>query len=1341
MGKHGPCNHCGVTSTPLWRNGPPEKPVLCNACGSRWRTKGTLSNYTPLHSRADVADEFDDRGFSNVKTMSIKKKEAKRRLNHSENLNIGKFVIKLKHVHLPMKSQDEGDSGSAISSTDLTCPTQWETNNTTAPSRKRTCFSRPKSSSIEKLTKDLYTILNEQRQSSHLFGSLEEDLIFEKDFLPIGHGSVLIRHPSSIREEESETSSLSIENNPKKGSKEGMLTKKDVEENDRESCCFSPRMMFNSSSPEDNLLMFDSSSQFVHDQNSDYGLLLDLPSNNSFPEAELLISFSKQYSQLKWIFLSYLIRMHTSPSTRVIRLPKYKRRSVSANRHFPPGCGRIIGPSTNVVVLQETLPTEKTAENETGACAKEGKSSSKEISVNCHLENGFEAIPLAVDILDSLVENGGKPSSKKTSANCRKASDSVVKAIPLAVDILDSLVENGGKSSSKKTSANCHKASDSIVETIPRTENGPFEIDILDSLVEKVVASSGILTEVNVTPKGQSEEEIPQRNVQEIGSVVNEVVQSLDLEAYIPKIKYKRRTVSAKRTFPPFCGRNAPCPTNKDSKKAEVSNADVKETTELKVGVKRSFEELNVEVKDENAEPEDSSVKETMKSASNVSKLKTLAKKTVVQDVTTKESSVDLSKSTVPTSPAKERDSDLSKVNLGKRKSEEELPRLKLKYNIIPEKNNDQGEGVPKVGTWKGENAVSKKSKDSIRTTSIINDTTEYHNEDSDKVIVHGLMAAPKCPWMKSTLAKSIQTSHGAGSSARKSKEKKPTSEKDANQLIGELVTLNVSNQGAVSSARKSKEKKLTSEKDANQLVGELVTLNVSNQGDARIKVRETLRFFQATCRKLLQEEEAKPEKRNTKRVDLLATEIVKEKKMEANKDFHDVGSVPGVEIGDEFQYRVELALVGIHRIYQGGIEYITKGGKKIATSIVASGGYADCLDNPDVLIYSGQGGLATGKKKEHEDQKLERGNLALFNSISEKNEVRVIHGTKTLNSDSKTKLTTTYTYDGLYQVEKYWQEVGPHGKLVFKFELKRIPGQPLVAWKEVKQIKKFKVREGLLSGDISLGKEPFPICAVNTVDNENPPSFEYITEMRYPKSYNPAPQNGCNCIDGCVDSAKCSCVVKNGGEIPYNYNGAIVETKDLVYECGPSCKCPLSCPNRVSQFGLKIQLEIFKTPTRGWGVRSLSSISSGSFICQYIGELLEDKEAEKRHNDEYLFDIGHNYTYCFQMDEMDNNMKLPDVSEVKEDGGYTIDAAEFGNVGRFINHSCSPNLYAQNVLYDHEDKRMPHIMLFAAENIPPLKELTYHYNYAVDSVYDSSGNLKKKNCYCGSVECTGRMY
>ncbi|KAK4740045.1 hypothetical protein R3W88_003742 [Solanum pinnatisectum] len=54
MGKKGPCFHCGVKQTILWRNGPPEKPVLCNACGSRWRVRGTLDGYIPRHGNIEI---------------------------------------------------------------------------------------------------------------------------------------------------------------------------------------------------------------------------------------------------------------------------------------------------------------------------------------------------------------------------------------------------------------------------------------------------------------------------------------------------------------------------------------------------------------------------------------------------------------------------------------------------------------------------------------------------------------------------------------------------------------------------------------------------------------------------------------------------------------------------------------------------------------------------------------------------------------------------------------------------------------------------------------------------------------------------------------------------------------------------------------------------------------------------------------------------------------------------------------------------------------------------------------------------------------------------------------
>jgi SET domain-containing protein len=70
------------------------------------------------------------------------------------------------------------------------------------------------------------------------------------------------------------------------------------------------------------------------------------------------------------------------------------------------------------------------------------------------------------------------------------------------------------------------------------------------------------------------------------------------------------------------------------------------------------------------------------------------------------------------------------------------------------------------------------------------------------------------------------------------------------------------------------------------------------------------------------------------------------------------------------------------------------------------------------------------------------------------------------------------------------------------------------------------------------------------------------------------------------------------------------------------------------------------------------------------------------------------------------------------------------------------PTYFPSHVLYDHDDKCMPHIVFFASEDIPPPpKDLSYDYKYVLDAVHDSEGNIKKKRCFCGSVECTGWLY
>lgn len=112
--------------TPLWRNGPPEKPVLCNACGSRWRTKGTLLNYTPLHARAEP-EKIEDKGIVRMKSMSLntKGKDVKplKRKQETENVVIGGTILDYgqnfqKGGTVGEDASNRSSSGSAISNSE-----------------------------------------------------------------------------------------------------------------------------------------------------------------------------------------------------------------------------------------------------------------------------------------------------------------------------------------------------------------------------------------------------------------------------------------------------------------------------------------------------------------------------------------------------------------------------------------------------------------------------------------------------------------------------------------------------------------------------------------------------------------------------------------------------------------------------------------------------------------------------------------------------------------------------------------------------------------------------------------------------------------------------------------------------------------------------------------------------------------------------------------------------------------------------------------------------------------------------------------------------------------------
>ncbi|GJV69884.1 putative histone-lysine N-methyltransferase [Tanacetum coccineum] len=204
-------------------------------------------------------------------------------------------------------------------------------------------------------------------------------------------------------------------------------------------------------------------------------------------------------------------------------------------------------------------------------------------------------------------------------------------------------------------------------------------------------------------------------------------------------------------------------------------------------------------------------------------------------------------------------------------------------------------------------------------------------------------------------------------------------------------------------------------------------------------KIKEAMIIFEEFNEQLYEENRLRPKEEKVAhwRVPLEAAKLV-QKKLKWMDCGKILGPVRGVQVGDTFQYRAQLRMIGLHCQPLSGIDYIMIRGKNLALSIVDAHRYSNEKGSSDTLTYCGQGGLTfLGGKAPPEDQKLERGNLALKNSKDEKTPVRVIrkvHGNGRSNE--------VFVYDGLYSVIDFSKKRGEKGKMVFMFKLKRLPGQ-----------------------------------------------------------------------------------------------------------------------------------------------------------------------------------------------------------------------------------------------------------------------------------------------------------
>lgn len=81
----------------------------------------------------------------------------------------------------------------------------------------------------------------------------------------------------------------------------------------------------------------------------------------------------------------------------------------------------------------------------------------------------------------------------------------------------------------------------------------------------------------------------------------------------------------------------------------------------------------------------------------------------------------------------------------------------------------------------------------------------------------------------------------------------------------------------------------------------------------------------------------------------------------------------------------------------------------------------------------------------------------------------------------------------------------------------------------------------------------------------------------------------------------------------------------------------------------------------KGWGLRTLEDLPPGTFVCEYVGEILTSSEMKERKV--AIQTLGKN-TFPLQL-----GAKQCSERSVEQEEVFCLDATYYGNVARFINH------------------------------------------------------------------------
>ncbi|CAL8074345.1 unnamed protein product [Calicophoron daubneyi] len=158
----------------------------------------------------------------------------------------------------------------------------------------------------------------------------------------------------------------------------------------------------------------------------------------------------------------------------------------------------------------------------------------------------------------------------------------------------------------------------------------------------------------------------------------------------------------------------------------------------------------------------------------------------------------------------------------------------------------------------------------------------------------------------------------------------------------------------------------------------------------------------------------------------------------------------------------------------------------------------------------------------------------------------------------------------------------------------------------------------------------------------------------------------------------------------------------------------------------------VFRTVNRGFGLKTKIPLNRDVLAAEYVGEVIDVDEANRRLVDALGPSALANVT--------SSRKEFQPISETylarfSTDSPFVLDASKQGNLSRFINHSCEPNLVASCWLVDG----LPRLGLFSTREISANEELTVNY---INAQFLSTGLMGATSlCLCGADSCSSTLH